>query len=200
VLRDRTPPKPSRPLKTLERRGRHTQLLFLDSSLRARRPRLSTLRARRRGQRDQPGNGRIRTAQGSWAYELAESLLEQIQELGGLEGLAQEIVHALLVGRAGGCRPARLSRGWDWEGLSLSINTLGLGQSGGSISFSGQNTILYVDYCDVEGERADRPDRVRWYVSARLATESGVNAQVWGRDSVATGQVLSDGIGWTTGP
>jgi hypothetical protein len=27
-----------------------------------------------------------------------------------------------------------------------------------------------------------------------------VNAQMWGRDSIATGQVLSDGIGWVIGP
>jgi hypothetical protein len=27
-----------------------------------------------------------------------------------------------------------------------------------------------------------------------------VNAQVWGRDSIATGQVLSDGITWSIGP
>jgi hypothetical protein len=27
-----------------------------------------------------------------------------------------------------------------------------------------------------------------------------VNAQVWGRDSIATGQVLSDGIIWSIGP
>ena len=27
-----------------------------------------------------------------------------------------------------------------------------------------------------------------------------VNAQMWGRDSIATGQVLSDGIGWAVGP
>jgi hypothetical protein len=27
-----------------------------------------------------------------------------------------------------------------------------------------------------------------------------VNAQMWGRDSIATGQVLSDGISWTVGP
>jgi hypothetical protein len=27
-----------------------------------------------------------------------------------------------------------------------------------------------------------------------------VNAQMWGRDSIATGQVLSDGIRWVVGP
>ncbi len=27
-----------------------------------------------------------------------------------------------------------------------------------------------------------------------------VNAQMWGRDSIATGQVLSDGISWAIGP
>jgi hypothetical protein len=27
-----------------------------------------------------------------------------------------------------------------------------------------------------------------------------VNAQMWGRDSIATGQVLSDGISWVVGP
>ena len=27
-----------------------------------------------------------------------------------------------------------------------------------------------------------------------------VNAQMWGRDSVATGQVLSNGLSWTVGP
>ena len=27
-----------------------------------------------------------------------------------------------------------------------------------------------------------------------------VNAQMWGRDSIATGQVLSNGISWSIGP
>ena len=27
-----------------------------------------------------------------------------------------------------------------------------------------------------------------------------INAQMWGRDSVMTGQVLSDGISWSIGP
>jgi len=50
----------------------------------------------------------------------------------------------------------------------------------------------------------------RWWLSCRAAqtTPAGflgnmgttVNAQTWGRDSVLTGQVLSDGISWASGP